>query len=77
MAQGTIRDLCASGDTSLTWDTTDQASVDQAIRHLEAQLSAGRAVFTTEPEDKQIRKAGDFDPQANTELITVPAYQGG
>jgi hypothetical protein len=64
------------GDLTLTWDPTDQATVDTAIAEFETQLAAGKLAIRHDPgklEDEQIRA---FDPEAE-EIVFISPLPGG
>lgn len=74
---GTIRRLCSSGDSPVTYDTADPKTVERAIAELETQFAQRRAVVATAPVEEQLRSPEDFKPEVQTEIVSVPQYQGG
>jgi hypothetical protein len=72
---GTIRWMCAAGDTQVRWNETDSDSLDQAREMVERAFQEGRGVFSVDEEGTGVRLR-EFDPSAR-EIVVIPQIRGG
>lgn len=64
--QGTLHILDATGDTTLAWDVTDEASVAEVRARFDEIVSRGYTAVATKAGEQGIqgRRLTSFDPQA-------------
>lgn len=72
---GIIRWMCAAGDTQVTWNEVDTASLDGARDMVERAFREGRGVFALDNEGAGVRLHA-FDPRAR-EIVVIPQIKGG
>lgn len=72
---GTIRWMCASGDTQVAWNEADTDSLERARAMIDRAFREGRGVFAIDAEGVGVRLR-TFDPHAR-EIVVIPQIKGG